>query len=103
MSAGSRQALAFRTLRYTGLKLSEFIGGMAKARPSKSSGNPTSGVYNKDNITFGCENLQAPFPAPQRVVRAGFAPPALLGLSERSENRRSSFSKSPLPLAKPDQ
>src|SRR5580692_6979686 len=32
MSAGSRQACASRTLRYTGLKLAEFSGGRAKKR-----------------------------------------------------------------------
>src|SRR5580704_2043699 len=62
MSAGSRQARAFRTLRYTGLKLAEFSGGRTKkARPTGSSGNPTSGVYSKDNNTFGCQNPQPDF------------------------------------------
>src|SRR6202044_923054 len=37
------------------------LEGGPKARPSKSSGNPTSGVYDNHNITFARETPQPDF------------------------------------------
>src|SRR5271169_1532514 len=61
MSAGSRQARASRTLRYTGLKLAEFNGGRAKRTPFKEFRQPYFGSLQEDNSTFSCEIRQAHF------------------------------------------
>jgi hypothetical protein len=61
MSAGSRQARASRTLRYTGLKLAEFNGGRAKRTPFKEFRQPYFGSLQEDNNTFSCETRQAHF------------------------------------------
>src|SRR5580704_9276755 len=100
MSAGSRQARASRTLRYTGLKLAEFGGGRARCAPFKEFRQPYFGSLQQGQYHTCPRNPASSFFLTVRLSFVGrglftlsFGGPALPGLHEQSENCLSSLSK----------
>src|ERR1700722_437634 len=109
MSAGSRQALASRTLRYTGLKLAEFGGGRARCAPFKEFRQPYFGSLQQGQYHTCLRNPASSFFPSLRLsfVGAGLVYSELRrarlpGLHEQSENCLSNLSKFHSPPATPD-
>src|SRR5271155_5216981 len=106
MSAGSRQARALRMLRYTGLKLAEFIAGRAKKKRALQGVQATllreSTTRTISHLAVKTCKLISPHPAP--ISRRGGACPAQSShLDGPTDKLPPSFSKSPPQPAKPDQ